>query len=371
MTEEPKPSPQESPPPKYVEDPSPPPSPSGTASVRHSEESEPAQSPTISGRPPRGPPPSPGGTPPETTAPPKHHIWDSSHVVPNSFLIIVDTYDWAWDIASKELLKAMPESTGTIVDLTDFGRVNPLHYNVVIVYPWMAMSLMDRLYPQNTVVCVAGGEQLRMLTSFKRICGRFKFYGACNEKIQKTLRQKLPTKNVLLLIHGVNSDLFTPAKTRRRKEFTIGWVGNSTRGIKRYSIVDDIVKQGGFKLRTAGFKKYTHDQMPRYYHSIDALIVTSVFEAHPLVVYEAMSCGLSVVTTKVGDVAEFITHGENGFLLDVDAPPEEFVEILLMLKEDPALRKSIGKAARNTILRKLKWSNVADQYRAALKLIKG
>lgn len=289
-------------------------------------------------------------------------MWDGSHVVPNSFLIIVDTYDWAWDIASKELLKAMPDFTGTIVDVTDFGKANPLHYNVVLVYPWGLMGLMERLYPQNTVVCMAGGEQLQMMPTFKAKCGRFKFYGACNEKIQAKLRKALPTKNVLHLTHGVNSKLFTPPKTRRRKEFTIGWVGNSTRPIKRINLALDIAKQGGFKLRAAGFKKYTHDKMPRYYHSIDALIVTSLYEAHPLIVYEAMSSGLSVVTTDVGDVDRYIIDGVNGFILPRNAKPSEYIKILNMLKNDEKLRMQVGEAARQTVIEKLSWSKIVKQY---------
>jgi hypothetical protein len=35
-------------------------------------------------------------------------------------LFIVDVYDWAWDIASRELLSFLPEVNGTIVSVTDF-----------------------------------------------------------------------------------------------------------------------------------------------------------------------------------------------------------------------------------------------------------
>ena len=357
MTEEPKPSPRGSPPPTYEKEPPPKPSPIGTPPPIYPEELPQRQY-----LPPRRFHPPAKTTPPETMPLSGHPVWNSSQVVPNSFLVIVDTYDWAWDIASIELLKAMPEFTGTIVDLADLEKVNPLHYNVVLVYPWMKMGLMDRLYPQNTVVCMAGGEQLPMLPTFKAKCGRFKFYGACNEKIQAKLRKAFPTKNVLHLTHGVNSKLFTPAKTRRRKEFTIGWVGNSSRPIKRFSLAGDIAKRGGFKLRVAGFKKYPHDKMPRYYHSVDALTVTSIFEAHPLVVYEAMSCGLPVVTTNVGDVSKYIVHGENGFILSSRAHPSKYIPILKMLKSDEKLRRRVGEAARQTVLEKLSWSKIVEQY---------
>ena len=91
------------------------------------------------------------------------------HVEPNSFLIIVDTYDWAWDIASRELLSAMPEAKGKIVDVDDFrrGGIDVRTYNVVLVYPWAATGLLNYLDPRNTVINIAGGDQLELLYFFK------------------------------------------------------------------------------------------------------------------------------------------------------------------------------------------------------------
>ena len=293
-------------------------------------------------------------------------------------LFVVDVHDWAWDIASRELLQNLPEVQGNVI--TPRERTE-LAYDAVFVYPWADWKLMNGLDPKNTIVCVAGGEQLGNRAMFEDYCGRFKFYGACNREIQETLKRRYPDKEVLLLSHGVDTNLFKPSP---HEGFTVGWVGNVARKSKRFKLAREIASEAGLELKVAGFEgdlavkpgrirvgKYAHERMPAFYNSNGCLLVTSEYEAHPLVVYEAMSCGLPVVTTKVGDVSEYITHGENGFLLDVDAPASEFAEILTMLKEDPALRERIGKAARNTILRTLKWGNIADQYRAALKLVKG
>jgi glycosyltransferase involved in cell wall biosynthesis len=63
------------------------------------------------------------------------------------------------------------------------------------------------------------------------------------------------------------------------------------------------------------------------------------------VITEAMACGLPVVCHKSGGYAEWIDSGTNGFLF---ATQQEALEILLRLKEDPALRGRVGKAARLT-----------------------
>jgi len=63
------------------------------------------------------------------------------------------------------------------------------------------------------------------------------------------------------------------------------------------------------------------------------------------VITEAMACGLAVVCHKRGGYVEWIEDGQNGFLFDTQ---QEALEILLTLKEDPALRERVGKAARRT-----------------------
>jgi len=63
------------------------------------------------------------------------------------------------------------------------------------------------------------------------------------------------------------------------------------------------------------------------------------------VITEAMACGLPVVCHNRGGYVEIIDHGRNGFLFDTQ---QEALEILLRLKEDRALRESVGKAARQS-----------------------
>ena len=63
------------------------------------------------------------------------------------------------------------------------------------------------------------------------------------------------------------------------------------------------------------------------------------------IVPEAMACGLAVVCHNRGGYAEAIEHGRNGFLFESQ---REALEILLLLKEDPALRERVGREARRT-----------------------
>jgi glycosyltransferase involved in cell wall biosynthesis len=69
-------------------------------------------------------------------------------------------------------------------------------------------------------------------------------------------------------------------------------------------------------------------------------------EAYGRVVFEAMACGLPVVCGRRGGYADYIAHGVNGFLFDTT---DEAIALILKLKEDPALRSRIGRAARRTV----------------------
>ena len=49
------------------------------------------------------------------------------------------------------------------------------------------------------------------------------------------------------------------------------------------------------------------------------------------------------VSVRIGGYAEWIEHGETGFLFETD---EEAFAILTRLKADPSLRRRVGEAAR-------------------------
>ena len=56
------------------------------------------------------------------------------------------------------------------------------------------------------------------------------------------------------------------------------------------------------------------DELALYYSSADALLFTSIAENFPLVILEAMSCGLPIISFDVGGVREVVTHLENGYV---------------------------------------------------------
>jgi glycosyltransferase involved in cell wall biosynthesis len=83
----------------------------------------------------------------------------------------------------------------------------------------------------------------------------------------------------------------------------------------------------------------------KLYQSADVLLLASDREGTPNVVMEAMACGLPVVATNVGGVADLIGNGETGFLFE----PGDTAGALVPLERlacEPALAAEIGQRAR-------------------------
>ena len=94
----------------------------------------------------------------------------------------------------------------------------------------------------------------------------------------------------------------------------------------------------------------------------DIFFFPSAMEGFGLAVAEAMSCGLPVLASNRGSIPELLVEGEGGFLCD-PASPERFVERLLLLCDDRALRGKFGAANAERVDRLFRWARCVDATR--------
>ena len=87
------------------------------------------------------------------------------------------------------------------------------------------------------------------------------------------------------------------------------------------------------------------DDMPAVFNEIDVVVSSSLSEAMPLAVMEAMASGLPVVACKVGGIPDLVAHGVTGWLAD-ESDYEELATRVVDLLEDDELRLAAGRAAR-------------------------
>lgn len=95
------------------------------------------------------------------------------------------------------------------------------------------------------------------------------------------------------------------------------------------------------------------------YQSADVIVLTSISEAFPYSVLEAMSCGRAVIATDVGGVREALEG--NGTLVPPRNPEALAAEVRRML-DDPSLREQLGKRARATIVEKFRVDHTVARY---------
>ena len=85
----------------------------------------------------------------------------------------------------------------------------------------------------------------------------------------------------------------------------------------------------------------------------------SRYEGLGCVYLEAMSAGKPVIGCRGQGIAEIIQHGSNGFLVGPDNERELTLAIAMLLRDEPR-RRSLGAAARDTILERLTLAHQAE-----------
>jgi glycosyltransferase involved in cell wall biosynthesis len=111
--------------------------------------------------------------------------------------------------------------------------------------------------------------------------------------------------------------------------------------------------------------------MERYYRAADVFVLSSVREAHPVALLEAMACGLPCVASRIeGSTDVIIEDCVNGRLVERD-DEHAMAEALSEMLSDSSRAASVGVRARETVVARYDIRQTAerwlDVYRAVLR----
>jgi len=197
------------------------------------------------------------------------------------------------------------------------------------------------------------------------------------------LRQKLGLNEAVVIPNAVFPERFKPAQHGARDELKLVTImnfyfPNKVKGLLNiievlnkiqsyrftYTIIgggqylDTIKYQSGGTKVDVTFTGFLQDPKPVLATS-DIFLYYSYHDAFPIVILEAMACGLPMVTNNVGAVSEIIDNAENGYIAEGD---EDYLKHLLNLLGDYELRRRIGQNARAKVEEKFSWHTVTPEY---------
>jgi N-acetyl-alpha-D-glucosaminyl L-malate synthase BshA len=95
--------------------------------------------------------------------------------------------------------------------------------------------------------------------------------------------------------------------------------------------------------------------------SADLFLLNSTLEGMPLVLLEAMSCSLPVVTTPAGGIPELVRPGKDG-VVTKGFGQEEYAQAIIEMLENDEKRKNLGKAGRKRVEESFSAKQIVKMY---------
>jgi glycosyltransferase involved in cell wall biosynthesis len=204
-----------------------------------------------------------------------------------------------------------------------------------------------------------------------------------NENRRDVIEQyKVPENKIATIPNGVNVNDFKPSTCKSKTIIFVGRL-HERKGIDKLlqsfskvvseepearlkivgygedeSRLKDLAKRLNLKSRNLEFAGFVADsELHELYTSSSIFVLPSYYEGFGIVLIEAMSAGLPLVSVRTGGATEVIEEGENGFLVDYDNMHKAIVKLL----GDETLRIKMGRMSREKVEKEYDWTKIADK----------
>lgn len=216
-------------------------------------------------------------------------------------------------------------------------------------YPWCS----------NKILVVGNGVDTSVFKPYNKDKMKQKYGFSSHEQIILYLGRFHEEKNLTFLISAFNRLL----KSSSLKNLRLVLIGEGNAGKQ----ISNMVKKLNLTKQVTIIPPVSDSEVPEIICCADVFALTSVVEGFPLVILQALACGVPVVSTNVGDIHRVVKDYETGFLVN-NFSDKAFAECLKeALLNTNTLKENAVKVAKEN-----SWECVANKiinlYNKVLKL---
>lgn len=128
----------------------------------------------------------------------------------------------------------------------------------------------------------------------------------------------------------------------------------------------DLAHSLGVEKRVSFLGFVAHAELPRHLSCADLFVRPSRSEGMGNSFIEAMAAGLPVIGTREGGIADFLTDGETGWVVEKDSP-EQIARAIEDIVVNPDKVKRVTEAARRMVEEKYEWDGIATRMGVLLE----
>lgn len=208
----------------------------------------------------------------------------------------------------------------------------------------------------------------------------------CHYNTRWEVAQGVAREKIRIIYNGIDPDRFVPAAREPEGQSVVSMaridplkdietflrmaaIVRETHPAARFAVYGAVADQAYFRkcvsLRTelgldgAVEMGMESKDVVATYQAADVIVLTSISEAFPYSVLEAMACGKAVVATDVGGVREALES--NGSLVPPRDPAAAAAEVCRLL-DAPALRARLGARARAVVMERFRVDHTIARY---------
>jgi len=298
-------------------------------------------------------------------------------------LLIVDRYHWAYHSIAKNLVKY--NDTGWRLDIEkakkNKKRIEKIahKYDYFFVIGWQNFASIDFLPKKKTLVGIHSSHawddhkttpdhDVQPPNKLIKYLNKFLGVNAVSQRLTN-LFGKAGVEKIRYTPNGADIELFKPVGYKPDK-FYVGYSGTKKHDWRKGTteFIIPAAKKSGVKCKLAMLKDKTHiplEDMPDFYRQLSCYVCASSSEGFSLSVLEAASCGIPIVSTRVGGCTNLIEHGVNGFLCNRNI--DEIAYYITRLNDDEFLWNRISYSIRRTVVDEYSWKNRSKDWFCFMK----